>query len=42
MYVDDIDAGAAACGGVDQKNWGRQFEVSDPDGNRLRVDALHR
>ncbi|MCX5066541.1 glyoxalase superfamily protein [Micromonospora lupini] len=43
LYVDDIDAAAATCGrAVDQKDWGREFEVSDPDGNRLRVGALHR
>ncbi|WP_279616389.1 hypothetical protein [Micromonospora saelicesensis] len=41
LYVDDNNA-AAACGGVvDQKDWGREFEALDPDGNRLRVGALH-
>ncbi|MEU7801433.1 glyoxalase superfamily protein [Micromonospora arborensis] len=41
LYVDDIDATAAACGvaAVGQKDWGREFEVVDPDGNRLRVGA---
>ncbi|KXK63402.1 glyoxalase [Micromonospora rosaria] len=44
LYVDDLDAAAAACGvgAVEQKNWGREFEVVDLDGNRLRIGALHR
>ncbi|MFI6258987.1 glyoxalase superfamily protein [Micromonospora zamorensis] len=44
LYVDDIDAAAAACGVnvVEQKDWGREFEVVDPDGNRLRIGALQR
>ncbi|MBQ0981905.1 glyoxalase superfamily protein [Micromonospora zamorensis] len=44
LYVDDIDAAAAACGVsvVGQKDWGREFEVVDPDGNRLRIGALQR
>ncbi|WP_431878640.1 glyoxalase superfamily protein [Micromonospora marina] len=44
LYVDDIDAAAAACGvdAVGQKDWGREFEVVDPDGNRIRVGALNR
>ncbi|MGC4814708.1 glyoxalase superfamily protein [Micromonospora sp. DT228] len=44
LYVDDIDAAAAACGvgAVGQQDWGREFEVVDPDGNRLRVGATHR
>ncbi|MEU7584856.1 glyoxalase superfamily protein [Micromonospora sp. NPDC049230] len=44
LYVDDIDAVAAACGvaTVEQEDWGHEFEVVDPDGNRLRVGALPR
>ncbi|MFG2064178.1 glyoxalase superfamily protein [Micromonospora sp. NPDC048871] len=39
LYVGDVDAMAAACGisEVDDMEWGRDFEVTDPDGNRLRV-----
>ncbi|MFE9692732.1 glyoxalase superfamily protein [Micromonospora sp. NPDC005806] len=44
LYVDDLDAAAAACGvgEVEQMDWGREFEVTDPDGNRLRVGAVQR
>ena len=39
IYVDDIDAVAAALGvtEIDDMSWGRDFEVADPDGNRLRI-----
>lgn len=38
LYVDDVDA-AAALGvtAIDEMPWGRDFEVADPDGNRLRI-----
>jgi hypothetical protein len=39
IYVDDVDAIAATLGvtEIDQMPWGRDFEVADPDGNRLRI-----
>lgn len=39
LYVDDVDAAARACGvtDIDDMEWGRDFEVTDPDGNRVRV-----
>ena len=39
LYVPDVDRAAAACGitVVDDNDWGRDFEVTDPDGNRIRV-----
>ncbi len=39
LYVDDLDAAAAALGvtAIDEMPWGRDFEVADPDGNRLRI-----
>lgn len=39
LYVDDVDAAAAALGvtAIDEMPWGRDFEVADPDGNRLRI-----
>ncbi|QLQ37217.1 glyoxalase superfamily protein [Micromonospora robiginosa] len=42
LYVDDVDALAAACGGVEvrSQDWGRDFEVTDPDGNRIRVGTV--
>lgn len=41
LYVDDVDAAAAALGvtDIDDVPWGRDFEVVDPDGNRLRIGA---
>ncbi|TDC39821.1 glyoxalase superfamily protein [Micromonospora sp. KC213] len=41
LYVADVDAAARACGGVPvgERDWGREFEVTDPDGNRVRVGA---
>ncbi|GHJ14102.1 MULTISPECIES: glyoxalase superfamily protein [unclassified Micromonospora] len=42
LYVDDVDALAAACGGVEvgSQDWGRDFVVTDPDGNRIRVGTV--
>jgi len=39
LYVDDVDVAAAALGvtAIDEMPWGRDFEVADPDGNRLRI-----
>jgi catechol 2,3-dioxygenase-like lactoylglutathione lyase family enzyme len=39
LYVPDVDALAAACGvtEIDEMPWGRDFEVTDPDRNRIRV-----
>lgn len=38
LYVPDVDDLAAACGThVHDNPWARDFEVRDPDGNRLRV-----
>lgn len=43
LYVRDVDAAAAAVGvdNIDDNDWGRDFEVHDPDGNRLRIGTLH-
>lgn len=42
LYVDDVDALAAACGGVEvgSQDWGRDFVVTDPDGNRIRIGTV--
>lgn len=38
FYVDDLDAVAATFGvAVDVQEWGRDLELTDPDGNRIRV-----
>ena len=38
FYVDDLDAVAAEFGAeVTQQEWGRDLELVDPDGNRVRV-----
>ena len=39
LYVDDVDAAARAVGvtQLDDMPWGRDFEIADPDGNRLRI-----
>jgi catechol 2,3-dioxygenase-like lactoylglutathione lyase family enzyme len=39
LHVPDVDEMAAACGitDIDQMPWGRDFEVQDLDGNRIRV-----
>lgn len=41
LYVDDLDAAATALGvtAIDEMPWGRDFEVADPDGNRLRIGS---
>lgn len=42
LYVDDVDAMAEALGVVEITTvpCGREFEVSDPDGNRLRIGTV--
>lgn len=39
LYVADVDAAAQAVGvdEVETVPWGGEFEVTDPDGNRLRI-----
>lgn len=38
LWIPDVDVAAAACGRpVQEMPWGREFEVRDPWGNRLRV-----
>ena len=39
LSVDDVDEAAAALGvtEIDDMPWGRDFEITDPDGNRLRI-----
>lgn len=41
MWVPDVDAAAEAVGvpasEIADVDWGRDFEVLDPDGNRLRI-----
>lgn len=38
LWVGDVDRLAAEFGvGVEQNPWARDFEVTDPDGNRVRV-----
>jgi catechol 2,3-dioxygenase-like lactoylglutathione lyase family enzyme len=38
FYVDDLDAVAAEFGAaIDVQEWGRDLELTDPDGNRIRV-----
>ena len=39
LFVDDVDAAARLLGitEIDDMPWGRDFEVTDPDGNRLRI-----
>ncbi len=41
LRVDDLYALAAALGVtvIDDMPWGRDFEVADPDGNRLRIGS---
>jgi hypothetical protein len=41
LYVDDVDAIAAELGlRVVPQPWGRQIEVADPYGNRLRIGSV--
>lgn len=38
LWVDDVDALASAAGvPVGRRPWGREAEIVDPDGNRLRI-----
>ena len=39
LYIEDLDAVADALGvtEIDDMPWGRDFEIADPYGNRLRV-----
>ncbi len=38
FYVDDVDAIAAEFGApVEIQPWAREIELTDPDGNRLRI-----
>ncbi len=41
VWVPDVDAAAAAVGApataIQEMEWGRDVEVTDPDGNRLRL-----
>lgn len=38
FWVEDVDAVAAEFGvAVDTQRWAREIELTDPDGNRLRV-----
>ena len=38
FYVDDVDAIAATFGATVRKQpWAREIELTDPDGNRLRI-----
>ena len=41
FYVDDVDAIAATVGAeVEAVPWGRQFGLTDPDVNRLRIGTV--
>ena len=42
FYVDDVDSIAAEFGVevVDQP-WAREIQLTDPDGNRLRIGTVH-
>ncbi|MGI9622782.1 MAG: glyoxalase superfamily protein [Acidimicrobiales bacterium] len=41
FYVDDVDAVADVFGiEVEQTPWAREIELTDPDGNRLRVGTI--
>lgn len=40
LYVPEVDALARACGThAEDLPWAREFQVTDPDGNRLRVGS---
>lgn len=41
LNVDDVNVAVAALGvtAIDEMPWGRDFEVADPDGNRLRIGS---
>jgi catechol 2,3-dioxygenase-like lactoylglutathione lyase family enzyme len=41
FYVDDVDAIAAEFGAtVRHQPWAREIELTDPDGNRLRIGTV--
>jgi len=44
IFVDDVDVAASALGvtEIDEMPWGRDFEVTDPDDNRLRIGTARR
>ncbi|ROP33142.1 glyoxalase superfamily protein [Couchioplanes caeruleus] len=43
LNVDDLDAVAAEFDvAVEQAPWGPEIQVTDPDGNRLRLGSTHR
>jgi catechol 2,3-dioxygenase-like lactoylglutathione lyase family enzyme len=43
LWVDDVDAVAAEFGAsIDRMPWGRDCEIRDPDGNRVRVGTPSR
>jgi hypothetical protein len=42
FYVDDVDAIAAEFSvPVTMQPWAREIELTDPDGNRLRIGTPH-
>jgi catechol 2,3-dioxygenase-like lactoylglutathione lyase family enzyme len=42
LWVDDVDAIAAELGAEpEDAPWGREIDVRDPDGNRLRIATRH-
>jgi len=42
FYVDDVDAIAAEFDvEVTEQPWAREVQLTDPDGNRLRIGTLH-
>jgi len=42
FWVDDVDSVASEFDGeVQEQPWGRELELVDPDGNRLRVATRH-
>lgn len=41
FYVDDVAAVAERVGAtVEEQPWGREIELTDPDGNRLRIGTV--
>ncbi|MDD9371198.1 MAG: glyoxalase superfamily protein [Acidimicrobiales bacterium] len=42
LYVDDVDAVADEFGAeITHQPWAREVELTDPDGNRLRIGTVH-
>jgi Glyoxalase superfamily protein len=42
FYVDDVDTIAAEFGvEVDSQPWAREIQLTDPDGNRIRIGTVH-